>query len=207
MGLKRYFTGKPCFSGHVCERHVANGACVMCQKLRRRDTPKRPAKARKQKPEDKEKRAAWHREYRKSEAYRAWASGRGKEVRARYYRQNKAKMQAAMEAWKDENRERYRRKATEWARANRDRIREVRHNRRAAGRVPKGQVRKLLVLQEWRCVYCAADLAQTRYHVDHIVPIALGGTNAADNLQILCFKCNGRKGAKHPDDFLIQILG
>jgi hypothetical protein len=29
-GLKRYFTGKPCTHGHVCERHVSNTWCVDC---------------------------------------------------------------------------------------------------------------------------------------------------------------------------------
>ncbi len=30
---------------------------------------------------------------------------------------------------------------------------------------------------------------------DHIIPVALGGGTAADNLQILCGPCNRRKGA------------
>ena len=33
-GLKRYFTGKPCNHGHVDERHVFNGVCYSCSKLR-----------------------------------------------------------------------------------------------------------------------------------------------------------------------------
>lgn len=28
--LTRYFTGKPCRRGHVCERFTSNGACVRC---------------------------------------------------------------------------------------------------------------------------------------------------------------------------------
>ena len=30
LGLKRYFTGKPCPVGHIAERTVDRGACVMC---------------------------------------------------------------------------------------------------------------------------------------------------------------------------------
>jgi len=37
-GLTRYYTGKPCIHGHVCERMIA-GRCVECQRLwgQRRD--------------------------------------------------------------------------------------------------------------------------------------------------------------------------
>lgn len=33
-GLNRYFNGKPCKKGHVCERYVANGNCVDCHRER-----------------------------------------------------------------------------------------------------------------------------------------------------------------------------
>jgi len=38
--------------------------------------------------------------------------------------------------------------------------------------------------------------------VDHIYPIALGGTNEGSNLQLLCRFCNRSKGAKHPVDYM-----
>ena len=31
--LKRYYTGKPCKNGHLCERYTGNGACVKCNKI------------------------------------------------------------------------------------------------------------------------------------------------------------------------------
>lgn len=34
LGLKRYFTGKPCKHGHVAERVSSNGKCVDCVKER-----------------------------------------------------------------------------------------------------------------------------------------------------------------------------
>jgi hypothetical protein len=33
-GLVRYFTGKPCKHGHVAERTVSNGECVVCAAVR-----------------------------------------------------------------------------------------------------------------------------------------------------------------------------
>jgi 5-methylcytosine-specific restriction endonuclease McrA len=40
--------------------------------------------------------------------------------------------------------------------------------------------------------------------MDHIIPLALGGTNTDDNIQLLRAKCNKQKGAKHPIDFMQQ---
>jgi hypothetical protein len=33
LGLKRYFTGKPCCRGHVVERLASAGTCVECRRL------------------------------------------------------------------------------------------------------------------------------------------------------------------------------
>jgi hypothetical protein len=37
LGLKRYFTGKPCKHGHVAERGVSNPGCMECSRGRRRE--------------------------------------------------------------------------------------------------------------------------------------------------------------------------
>ena len=38
-------------------------------------------------------------------------------------------------------------------------------------------------------------------HVDHIVPLAQGGTNSLDNLQTLCATCHSRKTAQQDGGF------
>lgn len=45
----------------------------------------------------------------------------------------------------------------------------------------------------YECVTCKArkDLS-----IDHIIPVARGGTNDLDNLQTMCRSCNSRKGTK-----------
>ena len=48
------------------------------------------------------------------------------------------------------------------------------------------------------CVSCGS---LDNPEIDHIMPIALGGTHDADNLQILCRPCNRSKGSKHPDEW------
>jgi hypothetical protein len=37
LGLKRFFTGKPCKHGHVAERGVSNPGCMECSRGRRRE--------------------------------------------------------------------------------------------------------------------------------------------------------------------------
>ncbi len=37
VGLKRYFTGKPCPKGHVAERYTDKGSCLACLRLHIRD--------------------------------------------------------------------------------------------------------------------------------------------------------------------------
>lgn len=49
-----------------------------------------------------------------------------------------------------------------------------------------------------RCGYC---LGEQRYifaplEIDHILPVALGGTDDEENLWLACHLCNSRKGMK-----------
>lgn len=49
------------------------------------------------------------------------------------------------------------------------------------------------------CRACGAtdDLA-----IDHVVPLASGGTTTMDNLAVLCKRCNGSKGSRPWDEWL-----
>jgi len=46
------------------------------------------------------------------------------------------------------------------------------------------------------CQYCGAHPPGVLLHVDHIVAVAVGGTNAIDNLVTACEPCNQGKGAR-----------
>lgn len=80
------------------------------------------------------------------------------------------------------------------------------HNQRArkrevGGTLTKGLVERLFKLQRGKCACCGLSLGDN-YHLDHIMPLALGGSNVDSNIQLLRQKCNNQKHAKHPIDFM-----
>ena len=60
--------------------------------------------------------------------------------------------------------------------------------------------------QRGRCYWCGKKVPWGKKHVDHVVPLALGGSNGPENLVVSCVRCNARKGAKHPMDFAGRML-
>ena len=73
----------------------------------------------------------------------------------------------------------------------------ARHAKRrdAGGFYTDADVKFLYKAQKGLCICCKKSLDGI-YHVDHRVAIKNGGTNDKKNLDLLCPKCNMRKGAK-----------
>lgn len=61
------------------------------------------------------------------------------------------------------------------------------------GDIPLAVRREVFAHDNWMCVYCKS---KRRLEIDHVTPIAKGGTDERSNLQTLCRTCNRRKGAK-----------
>lgn len=120
--------------------------------------------------------------------------------------------------WRDRDLDEANRKAREYLRVNREKINAKRRlkghptsrNRRSRIKsvifipVTRVQIEGLLLKQRRRCAICKKQL--TKFHIDHIMPVAKGGSHEIGNLQILCPKCNLRKHATHPIDYM-QKLG
>lgn len=91
--------------------------------------------------------------------------------------------------------------------ANPEKVRVFHQNRRirkleGEGRLSSDLIPRLMKLQKSKCAVCKVDLTNTVFHLDHHMPLALGGPHEDSNTQLLCATCNCQKGAKHPVDFM-----
>lgn len=124
------------------------------------------------------------------------------------------------------NSEEVKAKRREWYYANIDQAREsirrhrianpkmyavYAHNKRirkkqGEGKLSNGIIDILMQEQGCKCPYCLVDLRISGHHIDHYVPLAMGGPNQDGNVQLTCPTCNAKKGAKNPLDFLEKTV-
>lgn len=57
----------------------------------------------------------------------------------------------------------------------------------------KEEKTEMLEENEHKCNKCEQTLKKNKYHFDHIIPLASGGSNDIDNIQILCIECHHNK--------------
>lgn len=183
QGLPRYHPNEPCRHGHLSERYTRTGKCVACLDY----------------------------------------------CSKRWVEQNPEKVKARSARWQKSNPEKCRERARRWRESNPDKAKaatdryrstdiegwreldRVRSSRRRAqlrgdtGSHTKADLAEILIAQGGRCAYCRVNLKRTKKHVDHIQPLARGGSNGRANLQYLCQTCNVTKSAKDPVDFARSI--
>jgi len=59
-------------------------------------------------------------------------------------------------------------------------------------RVSQVQKKIIAARAQWRCEHCDSLLEST-FQIDHKIPLWLGGSNDASNLQALCVSCHAAK--------------
>ena len=65
-------------------------------------------------------------------------------------------------------------------------------------KIPSSVKKYVFERDNYRCQSCGKSSTQTELSIDHIIPLARGGSNDISNLQTLCQKCNKKK--KHHFD-------
>jgi len=205
-GLKRYFTGKPCKRGHIVERStLGGGVCVGCytfhdQKRFSDDPQKIRDKNKKWRDANPGKIARQQRRWKISNPDKRSA------IQRRYYLKNKDSKLRYGKEWRLKNKDRIKETSLIWRANNKDRKLIEWRNRDARKRGNGGNhtqqdILEILFMQDNKCAYyrhCGTEITKRNQNVDHIIPIAAGGSNDRSNIQILCRPCNLAKSAKDP---------
>lgn len=153
---------------------------------------------------------------------------RANELQRRRYRANAQAKRDYANKWYQENRGRIlkqikvrhaadpERRRNIWrneSRKNPDKTRTKNRNRHARkmaapGKHTSADIIAILKAQNYRCGYCRKKLRKEgrSTHIDHIIPLARGGSNDRKNLQALCRTCNTQKNDKDPIEFA-QTIG
>lgn len=180
QGLKRYFTGKPCKRGHVCERFVWNSGCVDCDRLVRNKIEKTYYAKHREKLLEKKK------PYQKD--YRNKNRDKINNQKCDHYSKNKKQIRERQKNYYLNNKDAY------VVGSNNRRARKIGNG----GSHTYGQAKNLLANQNYKCINCDCCLKKNKKHLDHIMPLCLGGTSNIDNMQWLCSACNLSKKDKDP---------
>lgn len=209
IGAKYYFSGMPCKYGHIAKRLVSNNSCVICQSDRQKKWKAANPDRAKQLVSDwalnnpervREKSRKYYRK--NAEARRAYSK--------EYRKANPEKIKADLAAWRSENIETERAKSRArtrlWIAENPERHSANRQTRRARilgadGSHQAADIKRIHQAQKGKCAVCKKHL-NGKWHVDHIVPLARGGSNWPSNLQLLCEPCNRSKSDRDPIDFM-----
>lgn len=121
-------------------------------------------------------------------------------------RENLEAYSAIEKRWRLANSERKIANDKRWREANAGKVRVYRQVSEARRKASRGrssghftaeQVQAMRRLQRFKCPICQGSIRR-KFHIDHVVPLARGGTNEVSNIQLLCPTCNIRKQAKDP---------
>lgn len=193
---------KPCVKARKAAYRIANR-----EKLRIRNAAwvaGNPEKA-------KEYRARWleknpDKDRIRSAAYRAATPEKHRLAVATWRAENPDKAKANNAAWRAANPGMAKQATINWRKANPEAVRSACRNYRArkidsGGVLSKELAAKLFGLQRGMCPCCRMPLGDD-FHMDHIIPLALGGANTDENMQLLRSTCNLKKNKKHPVEYM-----
>jgi len=218
QGLTQYFTGEPCEYGHVDARRVSTNVCITCSRLYQKEyrvahRDRYNAMLRASHQRNRAARLARRKiaiDARRDEVNAKWREGyrrnrqKAIEKAKRYFRNNRDKVKERLRQYRAVNKKLLSERHRKWRNANPHKIKAAQAKRRACERTAGGShvaadIRNIGAMQRWRCAnpLCRTSIRK-KYHLDHIVPLARGGSNDRRNLQLLCAPCNISKRDKDP---------
>jgi 5-methylcytosine-specific restriction endonuclease McrA len=128
---------------------------------------------------------------------------------AAYYQRNKAARGAYSRQWERSHPENVARNSAKNHRLHPETRAAVERRRQARKMQATGSHTGADVLaqrarQGGLCFWCKKKL--TEHHADHVVPLALGGSDGPENIVVSCPTCNRSKHARHPMDYAGVML-
>lgn len=77
--------------------------------------------------------------------------------------------------------------------------------RAAGGQITATDIAAQYDTQRATCHYCPSSIAHGRFHVDHYVPLAKGGSNEPSNMVLACPECNKAKKDLLPEAWSARL--
>lgn len=138
-----------------------------------------------------------------------------KEYYAEYTRQWRANNPDYGSEYYQANKDAISRKASEWAKNNKDRTRAAKQRRRASKANARGSFsahdwKQKLAYYGYKCRFCGIhknDTPEGWLEADHAIPLSRGGTNWISNIVPACKSCNCSKGVKTFKEFMEYLNG
>lgn len=175
LGLKRYFTGKPCKRGHISERHTSSGECVSCssdrassdhyRRVKKEWNSKNALKLSVQNKEWKRKnrdkvRAANQKWVDKNPDYQKEHYQKNKNKYKKYAENNSQAIKERMKKWREDNKDRLSGYEKEYYSKNAEKKREYARKWREAN--PEKVRQQRIERSEKRKEYCARYMRERR---------------------------------------------
>lgn len=208
VGMKRFFTGKPCIRGGIGERRVSTMACC-CDRCREHKRGSRSEYAKKWYAENRDYWKKKVSEYREDNKERVLASQRKWYEENRqlaldrcrdYYRLNKEAAAKSKRDYYVANRDSYLHRAAEYRRKNPTKLLELGAKRRAA-KVDRTlsvdcELMNLVAIEAYSLAVERKEQTGIEWHVDHMLPLRgddVSGLHVWNNLQVIPATLNLRK--------------
>lgn len=189
------------------DKHEPSGysySCKPCKAAARRARRAADPAAARQREREYEARTAEQTKHRKA----AYYLKNKDQILARHFANRDLRLQQ-MREWDKKNRASINARVRSYRKADPERFKAHFHKARAKRRAAPGShtgadIRRQRAAQKNRCWWCHCKL--TEYHVDHLIPLSRGGSNAPGNIVIACPHCNQSRNNKLPHEWTGRLL-